>query len=64
MINKDSKTVRQFIKSVFESTHKRWYVEHALEMIGSEDNMAKIIDFIGDKEIPWQDIEYQIIAII
>ena len=64
MINKESKIVKQFIVSVFEATHKDWYVVHALDMIGSEENMLKIIEYIKDnKDIDWQDIEYNIIML-
>ena len=64
MINKESKIVKQFIVSVFEATHKDWYVVHALDMIGSEENMLKIIEYIKDnKDIDWQDIEHNIIML-
>ena len=64
MIDKDSKIVREFIRTVFETTHKRWYVEHALLSVGSEENMQKIIDYIAaNKNVDWQDIEYNIISL-
>lgn len=63
MISKDSEITKEFIKVIFEATHKRWYVEHALGMIEDETIMSKIIDFVkSNKSVSWQDIEYEILA--
>ena len=64
MISKDSSITKEFIKRLFEVTHKRWYVEHAVNMIKSEDNMKKVIEYLKDKSsMDWQDIEYFILTI-
>jgi len=64
MISKDSDTTKEFVKRVFEVTHKRWYVDHAINMIKSEDNMKKVIDYLKDKtSVEWQDLEYFILMI-
>ena len=64
MINKDSDVTKEFVKKIFNATHKRWYVEHALGMVQNDDDMRKIISYLDTKqEVTWQDIEYKILTL-
>lgn len=65
MISKDSETTKEFVKSIFKATHKRYYVEHALNMIKTEENMKSIIFFLSNNpNATWQDIEYHILLLV
>ena len=65
MISKESSITKEFIKRIFEATHKSSYIQHALRMIKNEKNMKAIIDYLGkEPNAEWQDIEYQILRII
>lgn len=63
MINKDSEITKEFVKMIFNATHQRWYVEHAIGMVENDDDMKKIIDYLDDNpQAKWQDIEYRILT--
>jgi len=65
MISKESAITKEFVKKIYEATHKSSYIQHALRMIKNEENMQKIIDYLEKKpDANWQDIEYQILIII
>ena len=64
MISKESDITKEFIRLVFEATHKKWYVIHAIDLVKNEDNMIKIIEYLNNNpNALWQDIEYNILML-
>ena len=43
-MNPNNPLVKEFVKLIFNAVHKRWYVEHAIGMIESEEHLKKVVD--------------------
>lgn len=60
----DSIITKEFIKRIFNATHKSSYIPHAVDMVKSEKDMSVIIDYLKDNpDASWQDIEYKILML-